>query len=176
MRRSRPGFSAIEALMAVLVLSVLSVGVFNLFYSNNYGADLSGDQSVAMADCQKALRTLAADLRSGAAFATPTNAGGVRATFSSGSPIEYYQSGTTLYCLTDGTTPTTATVVTGLTSGSGLSLTYYDSSMNAIAGPMSSTKYSQAAVVDVAISITLSHSVFGTVSRTTRVVLRNRVS
>ena len=176
MRRARPGFSAIEALMTVAVLSVLSVGVFNLFYSNNFGADLSGDQSLAMADVQKALRAIAVDLRSGAAFATPTNSGGVRATFSSGSPIEYYRSGTTLYCLTDGTTPTTTTVVTGLTAGSGLTLTYYDSSMNAIAGPMTSAKYAQAAVVDVAISITLSHSFFGTVSRTTRVVLRNMVS
>jgi prepilin-type N-terminal cleavage/methylation domain-containing protein len=176
MRRSRPGFSAVEMLMAVLVLGVVSTGVCSLFYSNNYGADLSGDQSVAMADCQKALRSIAVDLRSGAAFATPTHTGGVRVTFSSGSPIEYYQSGTTLYCLTDGSTPATTTVVTGLTSGSGLSLTYYDSSMNAIAGPMTSTKYAQAAVVDVAISLTLSHSYFGSVSRTTRVVLRNMVS
>jgi type II secretory pathway component PulJ len=176
MRRARPGFSAIEALMAVLVLSVLSVGVFNLFYSNNYGADLSGDQSQAMADVQKALRAVAVDLRSGSAFASPTNTGGVRATFSSGSPIEYYQSGSTLYCLTDGSTPATTTVVTGLASGSGLSLTYYDSSMNAIAGPMDSTKYGQAVAVDVAVRITLTHSAFGQVTRTTRVVLRNKVS
>jgi type II secretory pathway pseudopilin PulG len=176
MRRARPGFSAIEALMAVLVLSVLSVGVFNLFYSNNYGADLTGDQSLAMADCQTALRSIAVALRSGAAFATPTHSGGARVTFSSGSPVEYYQSGTTLYCLTDSATPTTTSVVTDLVSGSGLSLTYYDSSMNAIVGPMTSTKYATAAVVDVAVSVSLSHSAFGTVSRTTRVVLRNRVS
>jgi Tfp pilus assembly protein PilX len=176
MRRARPGFSAIEALMAVLVLSLLSVGVFNLFYSNNYGADLSGDQSLAMADAQTALRSIAVALRSGSAFASPTNSGGVRVTFSSGSPVEYYQSGTTLYCLTDGSTPTTTSVVTDLVSGTGLSLTYYDSSMNTISGPMTSTKYAQAAVVDVAVSINLSHSCFGTLTRTTRVVLRNRVS
>ena len=77
-------------------------------------------------------------------------------------------SGTSWTCAADNDTQFSA--------GSGLSLTYYDSSMNAIAGPMTTTKYTQAAVVDVAIRITLSHSVFGTVSRTTRVVLRNMVS
>jgi prepilin-type N-terminal cleavage/methylation domain-containing protein len=176
MRRARPGFSAIEVLMAVVVLGVVCIGVSSLFYSNVFGADLSGDQSVAMADAQTALRSIAIDQRPGAAFATPTNTGGVRVTFSSGSPVEYYQSGTTLYKLLDGTPPTTTTVVTGLTSGSGLSLTYYDSSMTAIAGPMNSTKYGQAVAVDVAVSITLSHSSFGQVTRTTRVVLRNDVS
>jgi type II secretory pathway pseudopilin PulG len=173
MRRARPGFSAIEALMTVLVLGVVCTGVTSLFYSNLFGADLSGDASTAMADAQTALRSIAIDFRSGSAFASPTNTGGVRVTFSSGSPVEYYQSGTTLYRLVAGTTPTTTTVVTDLSSGSGLSLTYYNSSMNALTG---SITYSQVAVVDVTVTVALAHSSFGSVTRTTRVVLRNRVS
>jgi hypothetical protein len=123
-----------------------------------------------MGDAQTALRDIAVDLRSGSAFASPTHTGGVRVTFASGSPVEYYQSGTTLYRLVDGATPATTTVVTDLASGTGLSLQYYDSSMS------STTDMTKAAVVDVNVTVPLSHSVFGSVTRTTRVVLRNMVS
>jgi prepilin-type N-terminal cleavage/methylation domain-containing protein len=176
MRRLRAGFSFIEMLFAMVILAVVCGGVSTLFFSNTFGADLSGDQSTAMGDAQTALRSMAIDSRPGSAFAAPTNTGGVRVTFSSGSPIEYYQSGTTLDKLVDGTTPTTTTVVTDLASGTGLSVTYYDSSMNAIAGPMDATKYGQAAVADVTVRITLAHSTLGQLTRTTRVVLRNKVS
>jgi prepilin-type N-terminal cleavage/methylation domain-containing protein len=176
MRDLRPGFSLIEMLFAMVLLAVVCGGVSTLFFSNTFGADLSGDQSTAMANSQTALRGIAIDSRPGSAFAAPTNTGGVRVTFSSGSPVEYYQSGTTLYKLVASGTPTTTTVVTGLTSGTGLSVTYYDTSMSAIAGPMDATKYGQAAVADVTVRITLAHSTLGQVTRTTRVVLRNKVS
>ena len=42
-----------------------------------------------MVDAQTALRSMAIDFRPGAAFAAPANPGGVRVTFSSGSPVEY---------------------------------------------------------------------------------------
>jgi type II secretory pathway pseudopilin PulG len=176
MRSGRRGFSILDMLFAVVILAVVSGGTFTLFYANVFGADLSGDQSTAMVDAQAALRSIAADFRPGSAFTTPTNTGGVRATYSSGSPVEYYQSGTSLYRLVDSTTPATTALDTALASGTGMTLTYYDSSLNAIAGPMDSTKYGQAAAVDVKITTRLSHSVFGTVSRTTRVLLRNKVS
>jgi len=170
------GSTVIEMLFAVLILAVVSAGVLTLFFSNTFGANLTGDQSNAMGDAQAALRLIASNLRSGAAFATPTHSGGVRVTFSSGDPVEYYQSGTTLYRLVGGSTPTTTAIVTDLASGTGLTLTYSNSSLTAITGTMDSTKYAQAAVVDVKITTSLSHSAFGTVSRTTRVVLRNMVS
>ena len=175
-RALRPAFSLIEALYCVLILSIVSGGVFTLFYSNNFGAVLSGDQSSAMAYAQTALRSAAVDFRTGSAFAAPANPGGVRATFPSGSPIEYYQSGTTLYKLVAAGTPTTTTVVSGLAAGTGLSLQYYDNSMNAIAGPMTPTTYAQAAAVDIKVIINLAHPSFGNVTRTTRVVLRNKTS
>lgn len=170
MRRSRPGFTLFEALFSVIILAVVCGGVFTLFYSNLFGADLSGDKSTAMVDAQTALRDMALDLRPGVAFATPTHTGGVRVTFTSGSPIEYYTSGTTLYRLVDGSTPATTSIVTDLASGTGLTLTYYNSSMTV------TTDMTKAAVVDVAVTVGLSHAGFGTVTRTTRVVLRNMVS
>ena len=104
------------------------------------------------------------------------HAGGVRVTFTSGSPVEYYQDGTTLKRLVASTGNPTSTVVAGLAVGTGLSLTYYDSALNSIAGPMDSTKYGQACVVAVTLTLSLSHASFGQVSRATRVVLRNKVS
>jgi type II secretory pathway pseudopilin PulG len=173
MRTMRAGFGLVETLFSLVILVVVSGGVFTLFYSNTYGADLSGDQSWAMSNTQTALRGIAIDFRPGSAFAAPTNTGGVRVTFPTGSPIEYYQSGTTLYKLVAGSTPTTTTVVTGLVSGTGLSLKYYDDSMTLLTGTIT---YSNAAVVDVTVQINLAHAVFGSVTRTTRVVLRNRLA
>jgi hypothetical protein len=168
--------SLIEMLFSVTLLTIVSGGVFTLFYSNNYGATLSGDQSVAMTDAQTALRSVTTDLCPATAFATPDHTGGLRATYASGPAVEYYLNGTTLMRMVASTGNPTTTVLTGVVSGTGLSLTYYDSSMNAIAGPMDSTKYGQAVAVNVTILTNLAHSAFGQVRRTTRVVLRNKVS
>lgn len=172
----RAGFSAIELMFAAALLTAVGGATFTLLYANEFGADLSGDQSAAMSDAQTALRNIAADLQPGTAFSVPANTGGVRVTPPSGAPIEYYQSGTTLYRLVAGAGSPALPVVTGLAAGSGFLLKYYDSSMSTIAAPMDSTKYGQAAAVDVAVTIDLAHSSFGQVSRTTRVVLRNRVN
>jgi type II secretory pathway pseudopilin PulG len=169
-------FTMLEMLFSLTILAAVSAGVFTLFYSNSFGASLSPDLSNAMADAQTALREMGNDFRAASAFATPTNTGGVRVTFASGPAVEYYQSGTTLKRLVDSTGSSPTTVVSGLVSGSGLSLTYYTSSMSAIAGPMDSTKYGQAAVVDVGVTVNLEHSVFGNVVRTSRILLRNKVS
>ena len=175
-KAGRPGFSLIEALFAVVILAVVSSGVLTLFCSNECGAILNGDQSTAMSDTQTALRSMASDMQSATGFAAPDHAGGVRVTFTSGSPVEYYQDGTTLKRLVASTGNPTSTVVAGLAVGTRLSLTYYDSALNSIAGPMDSTKYGQACVVDVTFTLSLSHASFGQVSRATRVVLRNKVS
>jgi prepilin-type N-terminal cleavage/methylation domain-containing protein len=172
----RPGVTLLELLFALVLLSVVSGGVFTLFYSNTYGSIISGDQSVAMYNVQTALRTITADLCSGSGFSTPTNTGGLRVTYASGSDVEYYQSGTTLYRLVASTGNPTSSAATGLVSGTGFSLTYLDNSMTAIAGPMDATKYGQAVAVDVTVTINLGHSAFGQVSRTTRVMLRNKTS
>jgi Tfp pilus assembly protein PilW len=174
-RRARPGFNLIEALFAVAILTIVSSGVFTMFTSNDYSMLQSGDQCVAMKDTQTALRSFAADLCPATGFTTPSHTGGVQVTYSSGSNVEYYLSGTSLL-RTEVSTGTTTTVATGLVSGTGLSLSYLNSSMSAIAGPMDSTKYGQAVAVDMTVTIQLSHSAFGTVSRTTRVMLRNKVS
>jgi prepilin-type N-terminal cleavage/methylation domain-containing protein len=174
--RARRGFTLTEALFAVALLAVVSGGVCTMFCSNNYGATLSGDQSVAMTDTQTALRSVTTDLCPATAFATPDHTGGLRVTYASGPAVEYYLDGTTLKRMVASTGNPTTTVITGLVSSTGLSLTYYDSSMSAIAGTMDSTKYGQAVAVNVTVQTNLAHSAFGQVSRTTRVVLRNKVS
>jgi Tfp pilus assembly protein PilW len=175
-RFGRPGTSLLELLFSVAILSIVSGGVFTLFYSNNYASTLSGDQCVAMNDVQTALRSITADLCPASGFTTPTNTGGLRVTYASGSDVEYYQSGTTLYRLVASTGSPTSSAATGLVSSTGFSLSYLNSSMTAIAGPMDSTKYGQAVAVDITVTINLGHSAFGQVSRTTRVMLRNKTS
>jgi type II secretory pathway pseudopilin PulG len=175
-RSGRAGLTFIEMLFSVALLSIVSGGVFTLFYSNNYSATLSGDRSVAMTDTQTALRDVATDLCPATAFAAPDHTGGLRVTYASGPAVEYYLNGTTLMRMVASTGNPTTTVLTGVASGTGFSLTYYDSSMNAIAGPMDSNKYGQAVAVNVTILTNLAHSAFGQVKRTARVVLRNKVS
>lgn len=173
--RSRPGFTLTELLFSVLITAVVSGGVFSLFYANQFGAILSGDQSVAMSDTQAALRSITADLCPATGFAAPGNTGGVKVTYATGAAVEYYLDGTVLKRLDTGS-GTSASVATGIVTGTGLSLAYLDNSMAAIAGPMDSTKYGQAVAVDVTVTIKLGRAAFGQVSRTTRVMLRNKVN
>jgi prepilin-type N-terminal cleavage/methylation domain-containing protein len=174
-RSGRPGFTLTEMLFSVLLMSIVSGGVCSLFYANQFGAILSGDQSVAMSDTQAALRSVTADLCPATGFATPDHTGGLRVAYASGTAVEYYLDGTVLKRLETGS-GTTSSVATGVATGTGLSLSYLDGSMTAIAGPMDSTKYGQAVAVDVTVTSNLSHTAFGQVSRTTRVMLRNKVS
>lgn len=174
-RRRRPGFTLTEMLFSVLLMAIVSGGVFSLFHANQFGAILSGDQSVAMSDTQSALRSITADLCPASGFATPDHTGGLRVTYASGTAVEYYLDGTVLKRLETGS-GTTTNVATGLVAGTGLSLAYLDTSMASIAGPMDSGKYGQAVAVDVTVTINLGHTAFGQVSRTTRVMLRNKVS
>ena len=162
--------------VAVAILAAVSGGVLTLFTSNSIGATLNGDQSTAMSDAASALRSMSADLSAASGFGAPGHAGGVRVIFAGGSTLEFYQEGTALkrVVVSDGSAATV--VVTGLASGAGLSITYYDTGMNVIAGPMDSAKYSQATAADLSIVIALAHGSGGQVRRTTRVVLRNRVS
>lgn len=172
--RRRPGFSLIEIVTSLAILTAVSGGVCALFCSSDFGAAVNGDESAAMADAETALRGMAADLRGGSALAAPANEGGVRVSFADGSAIEYYQTGTTLQRVAGSGSPATR-IVTDLAAGTGLTLTYYDSGMNVLAGSMDSSRYAQAAVVDVTVTIPLAHAALGQVTRTTRVVLRNRV-
>jgi hypothetical protein len=134
---------------------------------------------MAMTDTQSALRIITASLLSANGFATPANSNGLRVTKSSGGStvdyVEYYLSGTELKRL-EIASGTVTTITTGVIAGTGLSLKYYDSSMNVIATPMDSTKYGQAVAVDVTLTTKTGTTSYGQVSRTTRVMLRNKSS
>jgi prepilin-type N-terminal cleavage/methylation domain-containing protein len=172
--KGRPGFTLMEMLFSTVILSVVTGAVFTLFYSNQFAAIITGDQSTAMSDTQAALRKITADLTPASGFATPTYTGGLRVTDAGGSAVEYYLDGTALKRTTSA--GATTLVLSGVVAGTGLSLSYLNSSMTAIAGPMDSTKYGQAVAVDVTVTTNLDHTAFGQVSRTTRVMLRNKIS
>jgi hypothetical protein len=174
----RVGLSVIELIFALGILAFASAGVFTLFASNQYGTLMGPDQSSTVATSLISLKRLGVDLEAGTAFATPANAVGgvgVRASLSGGDAVEYYQDGQSLKKVV-ASTGTITTIATNVVAGTGLSLQYYDSSMNAISAPMNSTKYGQAAAVDVTLSIRLPRASFGQVTRTTRIVLRNKLS
>jgi hypothetical protein len=170
------GFSLLEALFMLVLLAFLSGGVFTLLFSREFGATLSGDECGAAADVQQVLRDIGTDFAGASTFQAPTYSGGARVSLASGQVIEYYQNGSDLKRLVTSPQSATTTAATRLVSGTGFSLIYFDSAMNAITSPMTSTLYAQAAAVQVTVTISLPHAAFRNVTRSSLVVLRNRTS
>jgi prepilin-type N-terminal cleavage/methylation domain-containing protein len=172
--RSRRGMTAIEMVMAVALLAILTAGFLQMFVVNKLGAVFTPDAAESMQSVRSVLDTMAKYAQPGIGFAATSPSGGLHVTINNSVWYDYLRTSGALTLSVSGGTATTV-----LPRCSAFTLTYYkslyDSSTNTYSWATTTT-LSEAQAVDVTVTQTMADSAMGSVTRTTRIVLRNKSS
>lgn len=168
--RFPPGFSLLEVLLSLSLITLVSAGLFTFLTANQFGAGISIEESMAMSRAQEALRRVVTELRPAVAVTAPEHPAGLRIVSPTGVAVEYYQEGNALK--RRARVGAEEQVATGLALRTGFQVTYRDAGWNRIPEIIGAAAYSRVAAVEVSVSIAGAIGV--AVTRTTCVALRNR--